>query len=261
MAGKSATALRLEVEAALAGRVAAPFRHRERVVEAAPTGITAVDALTGGLPRGALTEIFGPAGCGKTSLLLAALAARTRAAEACAVVDGRDAFDPESAKAAGVKLEQLLWVRCRELDQALRAIDLLIQGGGFGLIALDLSDLPRKLVRHIPLNVWFRLCRAVENTPTILVALEEESNAKTCASLVLRLERQAVCWSETAGRVQNPRTRLLEGWQGEIEKGRERGGKTIAIRQSASEERVSWQAELAARFGAAPPNSQKKARR
>jgi hypothetical protein len=112
-------------------------------------------------------------------------------------VDGRDAFDPAAALAAGVNLRQLLWVRCKNIDQALRATDLLIQGGGFGLLALDLSDIAPRLVRQVPLNVWFRFRRAVENTPTILFLLAQESNAKTCASLVLRMEGEAGVWRET----------------------------------------------------------------
>lgn len=262
MATKSATALRLEVEAALAGRIAAPFQQRERIVETAPIGIEAVDALTGGLPRGSLTEIFGPAGSGKTSLLLAALASRTRAAEVCAVVDGRDAFDPASADAAGVRLEQLLWVRCREIEQALRATDLLIQGGGFGLIALDLSDLSPKLVRHIPLNVWFRMRRAVENTQTILIALEEESNAKTCASLVLRLEREAARWSETTAAESHTQARLLEGWRGSVERVRERRREPVLMRQiDARKERIAWESQLVARFGVNFAAEEKKKKR
>jgi hypothetical protein len=79
-----------------------------------------------------------------------------------------------------------------------RAADLLIQGGGFGLLALDLSDIAPRLVRQVPLNVWFRFRRAVENTPTILFLLAQESNAKTCASLVLRMEGEAGVWRETA---------------------------------------------------------------
>ena len=116
----------------------------------------------------------------------------------CALVDGRDGFDPHSAEAAGVELKQLLWVRCRNIDQALRATDLLLQGGGFGLIALDLSDIPPETVRYVPLNVWFRFRRAVEDSPTILMLLEQESNAKTCASLVLRLDAGPARWSMTA---------------------------------------------------------------
>jgi hypothetical protein len=194
-----ANALRLQVETALAGRVASPFEYRERQVETAPAGVPEIDRLTDGLPRGALTEICGPASSGRTSVLMAAMAARTRAAEVCALVDARDAFDPESAAEAGVRLEQLLWVRCRNVDQALRAADLLIQGGGFGLIALDFGDTPTRVARAIPLPVWFRMRRAVENTPTILVAVEKESNAKTCASLVLRMEAREARWAQTSG--------------------------------------------------------------
>jgi hypothetical protein len=96
-----------------------------------------------------------------------------------------------------VELKQLLWVRCRNIEQTLRATDLLLQGGGFGFIALDLSDMRAEVLRHVPLDVWFRFRRAVEDTPTILVVLEPESNAKTCASLVLRMEAEPARWSTT----------------------------------------------------------------
>jgi hypothetical protein len=89
----------------------------------------------------------------------------------------------------------LLWVRCRGLEQSLRAADLVIQGGGFGFIALDLSDVAPETVRHVPLNAWFRFRRAVEDTSTVLLVLEQESNAKTCASLVLRMSMKAAKWS------------------------------------------------------------------
>src|SRR5271170_4464641 len=192
-------ALRLQVETALAGRVVAPLEYRDRsVVEVVSTGIAEIDELTGGLPRGCLTEIFGGAGSGRTSLLLAALAARTREGEVCALVDARDAFDPAAGRAAGVSLRQLLWVRCKNIEQALRATDLLIQGGGFGLIALDLSDVAQRVVRQVQLNVWFRFRRAVEGTATILFLLGQESHAKTCASLVLRMEGEAGVWRATS---------------------------------------------------------------
>jgi len=188
--------LRSHVERALAGRVAAPFIYRDRrAVETVSTGIAEIDLLVGGLPRGALTEIFGSACSGKTTLLLSALAARTTCAEACALIDGCDSFDPHSAEAAGVELKQLLWVRCRNIEQTLRATDLLLQGGGFGFIALDLGDIRAQLLRHVPLETWFRFRRAVEDTPTILMVVEPESNAKTCASLVLRMEAEPARWS------------------------------------------------------------------
>ena len=73
--------------------------------EMVSSGIPAIDTLTGGLPRGCLTEICGPASSGRTTLLLAALAAATRRGEFCVVVDASDALDPHSAAAAGVELE------------------------------------------------------------------------------------------------------------------------------------------------------------
>jgi recombination protein RecA len=194
--------LRSQVELALAGRVTAPFVYRDRnFAEHVSTGISEIDLLAGGLPRGALTEIFGPDCSGRTSLLFSALSMRTAHLEACALIDGCDAFDPHSAEAAGVDLKQLLWVRCKNIQQTLRATDLLLQSGGFGFIALDLSDVSREVVRHVPLDAWFRFRRAVEDTQTILVVLEQESNAKTCASLVLHLEGAPGRWAENSRQV------------------------------------------------------------
>jgi len=217
-----ASALRLQVESSLKPRVSSPFQHQEPLVETVSAGIPSVDTVTGGLPRGSLTEIYGPPCSAKTTLLISALASRTAASELCALVDGCDCFDPHSAEAAGVKLEQLLWVRCRNVDQALRSTDLLIQGGGFGLIALDLGDTPLHIVRYVPLQVWFRFRRAVESTPTILVLLEQESNAKTCASLVLELRAQKTRWMQTCGSVEEvslPHSPacLLGGWKSHAE--------------------------------------------
>jgi hypothetical protein len=159
------------------------------------SGIAAMDALTGGLPRGCLTEICGPASSGRTTLLLAALAAATRRGEFCALVDASDALDPQSVAAARVEWERLLWVRCGEnscpaehrLEQVLRASDLLLESGGFGLIALDLGDLPEPAARRIPLTTWFRFRRAVEHTPTVLLAIERQPIAGSCSSLLIRL--------------------------------------------------------------------------
>jgi hypothetical protein len=161
--------------------------------EMVSSGIAAMDALTGGLPRGCLTEIFGPASSGRTTLLLSALAAATQRGECCAVVDASDALDTQSAAAAGIELDRLLWVRCgenspeRRLEQLLRAADLLLESGGFGLIALDLGDLPLQTVRRIPLTTWFRFRRAVEHTFTVLLAVERQSIAGSCSSLLIKL--------------------------------------------------------------------------
>ena len=209
-------ALRLHVESALAGRIASPFRFQEPQPVTAASGIPTLDHLVGGLPRGCLTEVFGELSSGITSLLQSALAERTANSEICALVDAQDSFDPEGAQSAGVGLQRLLWVRCRNADQALRSVDLLLHGGGFSLVALNLSGAPVRLVRQIPLNFWFRLRRTVENTPTILLVFSRESNAKSCASLVLRMEREAVRWSlqnrQYPSRAFHTPSSLLDGW-------------------------------------------------
>ena len=202
MAATSLATLRSKIEADLRGRVASPFTYRDRnTFDLASTGIPEMDALVGGLPRGAMTEICGAPCSGRTSFLLSALASRTRDGEVCALVDARNSFDPLTANAAGIALEKLLWVRCQNIDQALRAMDLLIQAGGFGMVAVDLSDLPTRTVRQVPLNAWFRFRRAVEDTPTILLLLEQEPHAKTCASLVVRVEAGEARWAESSSRV------------------------------------------------------------
>ena len=246
---RTAAALRQHLEASLAERIPAAFTVYDRSTpEMAASGIAALDALTGGLPRGALSEVAGPASSGRTSLLLAALAAATGRGEACALVDGSDAFDPESAVAAGVDLGKLLWVRCGKnpknaphshedtegkkqsshgftrittdpianqksqitnssvppclrggfsspyarLDQALRAVDLLLAGGGFGLVAIDLGDVPAEAARRVPLASWFRFRRAVENTPTVLLLVGRQPVTQSCAALVLQLQPSTI---------------------------------------------------------------------
>jgi recombination protein RecA len=159
------------------------------------TGVPEIDVATGGLPRGGLTEIFGPASSGRASLLISILAAATERQEICALVDAEDSFDPVSAEAAGVRFDRLLWIRCgHNAEHALKAADLLTQGGGLGLVALDLGDTPPRTARRISLTSWFRLRRAVENTPTVLLTIAQQSNAKTCASLMLECVRDRVEW-------------------------------------------------------------------
>jgi hypothetical protein len=76
------------------------------------------------------------------------------------------------------------------LEQVLRATDLLLESGGFGLIILDLSDIPPQSARRIPLTTWFRFRRAVEHKPTILLAIEQQPIAGSCSSLLLQLGSQ-----------------------------------------------------------------------
>src|SRR6516164_7601242 len=87
--------------------------------EMASFGIPQIDALTGGLPRGCLTEICGPESTGHTTVMLAALAAATRRQETCTLIDASDSFDPLSAAATGIDLKRLLWVRCGSPSRAM----------------------------------------------------------------------------------------------------------------------------------------------
>ena len=104
--------------------------------------------------------------------------------EFCALVDASDAFDPVSAAAAGVALERLLWIRCGgNAEHALKATDLVLQAGGFGLVVMDLGDIAPATARRISLASWYRLRHAVENTPTALVVIERAPHARACASL------------------------------------------------------------------------------
>jgi hypothetical protein len=132
--------------------------------------------------------------------MLSVLAQATAREEVCAVVDAGDAFSPHAAAAAGVELARVLWVRCgQNAEHALRAADLLIQGGGFGVVVMDLGDTPERTARRISLTSWFRLRRAVEQTPCVLISLARQSNAKTCASLVIECGRTRANWSGARG--------------------------------------------------------------
>jgi len=197
--------------------------------EMASAGIPEIDALTGGLPRGCLTEVCGTASSGRTSFLLRFLAASTWRQEVCALVDVTDAFDPNSAASAGMNFEKLLWVRCgteenssrrrnakeshieRRLEQALRVTDLLLQSGGFGLVTIDLGHVPFPMARRVPLASWFRFQRAVEHTPTVLLVITPAACTQSCAALLLKLKAQPSTFSSQRPLEMSSHTRLLEG--------------------------------------------------
>ncbi|HLG13914.1 MAG TPA: hypothetical protein VJH03_05210 [Blastocatellia bacterium] len=193
--------LKEEMESALAARFGPAIGLRENpFLEVMSTGIPEVDSISGGgLPRGAITEVWGPASSGRTSLLLASLAEATARDEVCALVDATDGFDPASAAAVGIDLNQLLWVRCGwSLEHAIKATDLILQGGGFGLVALDMGDIVAKDARRIPSSYWFRFRRAIEKTPTCLLVISGEPGVRSCATLGLEMSREGERWSDAA---------------------------------------------------------------
>jgi hypothetical protein len=236
----SASALRKQIELSLERRFPAALTPQPRTFrETAPTGIPQIDALlNGGLPVGAISELTGPESSGRTSLALSFLAELTREPRVCAWVDASDAFDAESAAAAGLNLRQLLWVRCQPrkpttritirpgafrpnapapslqtLDQALRATDLLLQAGGFSALVLDLASTPPEHGYRIPLATWFRFRQAADRTRCSLLVLAPRPFAQSSAALVLECSPVS---AHTAG------SAVLNGFSYQVLTGRER---------------------------------------
>jgi len=147
------------------------------------------------LPKGAISEIFGCVSSGKTKVLHELLASTSTRGEFCAVVDSRGAFDPLSASLAGGDLRRLLWVRGnRHIDQAFKAADLILHAGGFGVVVLDLCDVPVRDLNSIPLSYWYRFRLAVENTPTSLLVTGDQPLVKSCARVQLEVKRERLLW-------------------------------------------------------------------
>ena len=173
----------------IASRFGDAFKIREKpVVETLSMGVPEVDALTGGLPRGAISEIFGAASSGRTSMMYSMLAHATTHDEICALIDVNDVFAPAAAVTAGINFDRLLWIRCGgSLENAFKATDLLLHAGGFGLVILDIADVAGKDARRIIPSWWYRFRRTVENRPTSIVVLSEEPCTRSCAALTLGL--------------------------------------------------------------------------
>jgi hypothetical protein len=154
-----------------------------------PTGATTIDELAGGgLPAGGITEVVAPAPSSGGQLLLLSLLASTRSRRArAALVDGLDSFDPQSHEPSS--LQHLIWVRCRTLDEALHAADLLVRDANFALVVVDLRGFTLPSLRGVPATTWYRWQRAVERTDLALVVL---TTAALVGSAQLRLNLAGV---------------------------------------------------------------------
>ena len=149
-----------------------------------------------GLQRGSIAEVSGPRSSGKTSVCLNVLAQATRRGEVCALVDTYGIFHPHSAAEAGVDLSRLVWIRCNgNSGHALRATDLLLHAGGFGVVCLDICEVPIRVLNQIPLSYWYRFGRAIENTPTTILVCSTSSQAKCSIASNLELVLQQIHWS------------------------------------------------------------------
>lgn len=171
-----------------------------------PMDVAPLDAcLRGGLPRGHLSELAGPRSSGRMTLLLRMMAAATARGEIVALVDTLDRLDVASAAAAGVDLSRLLWIRGQEnpidraLDRALKALNLVLQAGGFGVVAIDLADVPLTAIRQIPFNTWMRVQRVIEGSDTACVLLASEPLARSAGGLTVTLAGRAT-WDGASDR-------------------------------------------------------------
>lgn len=217
--------------------------YERRTSEVFPTGIAAVDHEVGGIPKSALTQLCAPVGVtsGRTTLLLSLLGQVTGKEQFCALVDAGDSFDPESADVMGVCLSRLLWVRCTErgmkaVEQTFKAADILIQNGGFGVIAVDLSNVDERLIRKIPLTTWFRLARVMEKLPTALVIMLPYSAAQSCSALTLIMDGSA----EWSGTETVSHTQLISGVDFNIEVGHTSTKKPVQSARNNFTVRPQW---------------------
>ena len=179
------------------------------------TGISEVDGLIEGVPRGAISEIVGESGSGRTSLVLWVLAAASRRGEVCAYIDVQGSFDPMAAAVDGTELNNLIWVRCGgDCGSALKSTGELLSAGGFGTVVLDLGGVARKDLRKIPSSYWHRFRLAVEHTETILLLLGREPSARNCAALQLEVRPVRRLWAHRRGGSRN--TGLFRGLSFEL---------------------------------------------
>ena len=172
---------------------ALPLAARTQGVAA--TEVASLDTcLRGGLPRGQLCEIIGTASSGRTAATLQMLAAATRRGEIVAVIDAFDRLDVASVTNAGVDLDRLLWVRGeasmlfdRAIERALKALNLVLQAGGFGIVVFDAADAPVAALNRIPFTTWLRIQRIVEGSETVCVLMAPRPLARSAGGLTLTL--------------------------------------------------------------------------
>ena len=199
---------------------ALPPLERSDAAAFIPFGVEAIDAvLRGGLPRGQVSEIAGSPSSGRTTLLLQLLAAATRGGEIAALVDTCDRLEVASAAAAAIDLDRLLWIRGESFDQvdgaplhslrtrlcdrvlerAIKALTLVLQAGGFAIVAIDLADVHPRLLRSLPFTTWLRLQRIVEGSDTACLLVTPEPLARSAGGLTVMCTGQTTWTSQQTG--------------------------------------------------------------
>lgn len=178
----SARALELVGDPEIAARMV-PLARLTEARRRRPTGIAALDGLLGGgWPRDGLTELCGPRSSGRTAILRASLAAALAAGEAAALVDAGGRLDARGLPPTGAPL----WIRC-DPEQSLKAADLVIAAGGFGLVAIDLCD----TALRIPDAAWMRLRHAARAQGTTVLVAVPRPRLRSFAAAAVELDGAA----------------------------------------------------------------------
>ncbi len=193
----------------LAGTLTRPADNNRPVTS---TGVSLLDDhLAGGWPKGQLSEITGPPSSGRTSVVLATLAAVTQKGGMVALADVADRFDPASAAAAGVDLDRVLWVRGPHLSwgasqitvgdmavqRGLRAFDLMARAGGIAVVVCDVADVPARHLRSLPTATWLRLAHVLEGCDTVGLLVGAQPWGRSAHGVSLSLRARAE-WAGTS---------------------------------------------------------------
>jgi hypothetical protein len=138
-------------------------------------------------------------------MVVSAMAAATARGEAVALVDPLDMFDPVSAAASGIDFSRMLWVRgeatsssrvslsCeygtlqKSLDRAVKAANLILQAGGFGLVVLDLAEIGSQALSRLPFTTWLRLHRVIEGSDTACVLIGSAPIARSAGGVCVQV--------------------------------------------------------------------------
>ena len=134
------------------------------------TGIESLDRpLDGGLRRGSITQLVAPLpSCGSASLLHDIIESMQASSQFVALIDGKNSFEPPYSTSV---TNLLLWIRCENVTQAIRAADLIIRDGNIVLSILDLKQNEAHELRKVPATAWYRLQRVTAEIGTTLLLI------------------------------------------------------------------------------------------
>jgi len=153
-----------------------------------PTGWPPLDTLLGGgLPKGAITQLLIPnISSGGAVILHEIIESMQEASQYVALIDSKDCFEP----AADHPL--LLWIRCNNLLQALKATDLILRDGNLSLVILDFKENPIRELRKIPDSAWYRFQRIAEENRNSLLAITRHPIVKSAQVTISTIHRLSI---------------------------------------------------------------------